>query len=166
MYASTDRMPARRENTSSQCPLPITTSSNESPSPLDDTFTQTVVEKRHRGPMSRRGHIKSRLGCFSCKRRRVKCNELRPSCTSCHRLGLLCEYPVQGLGTGPEISTAMGTPQSPLNGLALEDLRFYHQFLTVAYPSIPLKAQEAWNQAAAMSHQVGALQVEVNLAYL
>lgn len=152
-------MPEQRTNafSASQSPHPVTSNSGSSSSPSIGNQTNVVsTERRHRGPTSRRGHIKSRLGCFSCKRRRVKCNELRPSCTSCQRLGLRCEYPTQATTTpNAASSTAVSpTPQPPLNGLAMEDLRFYHQFLTVAYPTIPLKAEAAWNQAAAMSHQV------------
>lgn len=146
---------SNKSSSASQSPHPV--SSGDSSSPLDDKATNAKpTEKRHRGPNSRKGHIKSRLGCFSCKRRRVKCNELRPSCTSCHRLGLRCEYPSQGLGSPAEAGNARAVtaPQSPLSGLNLEDLRFYHQFLTVGFPTIPLKASAAWNQAAAMSHEV------------
>ncbi|KAL1907068.1 hypothetical protein Sste5344_007193 [Sporothrix stenoceras] len=44
------------------------------------------------GPASRRaakvGHRKSRNGCTKCKTRRVKCDEVRPICSNCSRLGL------------------------------------------------------------------------------
>lgn len=131
-----------------------TTSNDDSP-PEDNSAVVVASEKRQSAPLSRRGHVKSRLGCFSCKRRRVKCNELRPSCSSCRRLGLRCEYPAQA----PDISAESGpvtmlTPQAPLTGLKLEDLRFYHQFLTVGHPTLPLQSSWVWSQAAAMSHQV------------
>ncbi|KAF2030546.1 hypothetical protein EK21DRAFT_100414 [Setomelanomma holmii] len=32
---------------------------------------------------TRRHHVKSRAGCFECKRRRVKCDEAKPACTRC-----------------------------------------------------------------------------------
>lgn len=95
---------------------------------------------------SRRGHLKSRLGCFNCKRRRVKCNELRPSCSSCSRLGLSCVYP-----TSP---TASGSVRANPSVLSLEDLRFYHRFLTTAFPTLPLGDEKVWAQCTAMSHQV------------
>ncbi|OTB07879.1 hypothetical protein M426DRAFT_317778 [Hypoxylon sp. CI-4A] len=34
---------------------------------------------------------KVRTGCISCKRRHVKCDEGKPSCAECDRLGLMCE---------------------------------------------------------------------------
>ncbi|KAL2753688.1 hypothetical protein ACRALDRAFT_1077366 [Sodiomyces alcalophilus JCM 7366] len=43
--------------------------------------------------MERRGHTKSRRGCYNCKRRRIKCQETRPACGHCIKTGLQCEYP-------------------------------------------------------------------------
>ncbi|KAJ5757113.1 uncharacterized protein N7511_007295 [Penicillium nucicola] len=40
----------------------------------------------------RRPHRKSRHGCVECKRRRVKCDETRPSCTNCAKRHADCEY--------------------------------------------------------------------------
>ncbi|KAJ5963797.1 uncharacterized protein N7479_003673 [Penicillium vulpinum] len=43
--------------------------------------------------MSRRiGAVKSRLGCKTCKIRRVKCGEEKPSCLRCSSTGRKCEY--------------------------------------------------------------------------
>lgn len=131
---------------------------------------------RYSAPLSRRTHVKSRLGCFTCKRRRVKCNEGRPICSSCRRLGLRCEYPAlssttepsataanalistshftpNGNGSGGRNGTNGGGPQASVSLLTLEDLRFYHQFLTVGFPALPLKADSIWPQCAAMSHK-------------
>ncbi|KAK7537027.1 uncharacterized protein J3D65DRAFT_362368 [Phyllosticta citribraziliensis] len=41
---------------------------------------------------SRRSHRKSRLGCANCKRRRIKCDERRPSCTNCVRHAIHCDF--------------------------------------------------------------------------
>ncbi|CAG7917328.1 unnamed protein product [Penicillium olsonii] len=40
----------------------------------------------------RRPHRKSRHGCVECKRRRVKCDETRPSCSNCEKRHTECEY--------------------------------------------------------------------------
>ncbi|KAH8708376.1 hypothetical protein GQ44DRAFT_731654 [Phaeosphaeriaceae sp. PMI808] len=58
-------------------------------------MAMTAVEDQSQGTVrkSRKGHYKSRTGCFECKRRRVKCDEAKPSCTRCY-LGLdKCMYP-------------------------------------------------------------------------
>ncbi|RDI88019.1 hypothetical protein Vi05172_g1833 [Venturia inaequalis] len=41
---------------------------------------------------SRKSHRKTRTGCVSCKQRKVKCDELRPSCTNCTRRYTPCVY--------------------------------------------------------------------------
>ncbi|KAK8094514.1 hypothetical protein PG997_001199, partial [Apiospora hydei] len=43
--------------------------------------------------LERKGHTKSRRGCYNCKRRRIKCQETYPSCGHCTKAGLNCEYP-------------------------------------------------------------------------
>ncbi|KAF2795622.1 hypothetical protein K505DRAFT_416313 [Melanomma pulvis-pyrius CBS 109.77] len=37
-------------------------------------------------------HRRSRSGCFTCRLRRKKCDEGKPSCKACKHLGLKCEY--------------------------------------------------------------------------
>ena len=46
-----------------------------------------------------REHRKSRLGCFTCKRRRVKCDECRPVCRACRLRDTPCEYGDQTIST-------------------------------------------------------------------
>ncbi|KAF7125541.1 hypothetical protein CNMCM5793_001780 [Aspergillus hiratsukae] len=41
---------------------------------------------------SRRTHQKSRLGCKTCKKRRVKCDEKKPTCTNCRQHAVICDY--------------------------------------------------------------------------
>ncbi|KAG6007901.1 hypothetical protein E4U21_005379 [Claviceps maximensis] len=38
---------------------------------------------------------KSRLACFQCKSRKVKCPKERPGCTACETAGHICKYPPQ-----------------------------------------------------------------------
>ncbi|KAJ1709234.1 hypothetical protein NYO67_8631 [Aspergillus flavus] len=40
----------------------------------------------------RKAHRKSRQGCRNCKLRRVKCDEVQPSCQRCTAYGVLCNY--------------------------------------------------------------------------
>ncbi|KAF2149829.1 hypothetical protein K461DRAFT_287613 [Myriangium duriaei CBS 260.36] len=37
-------------------------------------------------------HKRSRSGCFTCRLRRKKCDEVKPSCKACKHLGLVCDY--------------------------------------------------------------------------
>ncbi|KAK0625938.1 hypothetical protein B0T14DRAFT_508801 [Immersiella caudata] len=40
----------------------------------------------------RKFHRKDRLGCLTCKQRRVKCDKTKPICTRCSRAGRECQY--------------------------------------------------------------------------
>ncbi|KAK1853984.1 C6 finger domain-containing protein [Colletotrichum chrysophilum] len=40
----------------------------------------------------RRSHKKSRNGCKSCKRRRIKCDEVKPRCGQCLKALITCEF--------------------------------------------------------------------------
>ncbi|KAK5997010.1 Zn(2)-C6 fungal-type transcription factor afumD-like protein [Cladobotryum mycophilum] len=86
--------------------------------------------------LERRGHTKSRRGCYNCKRRRIKCQETRPACGHCVKTGLKCEYP-----STPQI-THQPHHQIPL--FSLQDMRCFQHFLTQCYPHHPLKQEEIW----------------------
>ncbi|KAH3660042.1 hypothetical protein OGAPHI_007247 [Ogataea philodendri] len=45
-----------------------------------------------RAQAKRKFHKKSRKGCATCKKRRVKCDEGRPICANCNRMGIDCVY--------------------------------------------------------------------------
>lgn len=49
----------------------------------------------------RKFHQKSRSGCLTCKKRRVKCDEARPVCQKCQHMNLVCGYSVDS-SQGPE----------------------------------------------------------------
>ncbi|KAF2224722.1 hypothetical protein BDZ85DRAFT_83497 [Elsinoe ampelina] len=44
-------------------------------------------------PYLKRPHKKSRAGCVTCRQRRIKCDEGKPSCTACLHRSLVCTYP-------------------------------------------------------------------------
>lgn len=136
------------------------TTRNESQPTANDNPANTT------GPRKRPGQTKSRTGCYSCKRRKVKCNEHWPECDNCKRLKLDCVYPWAKKMAGREQqqqSAAAGQPSAPLRttpgALTMQDLRFYHFFMTTCYPRWPADpiAQRIWGQAAAMSSNVSPL---------
>lgn len=130
-------------------------STGESAAPRSDGQTMAVVTKRR--PVPGKGHTKSRTGCTSCKRRRVKCDEGLPSCGSCRRLALICEYTHQkGALVGASLVASPGRPLRTTPGvLEMADLRFFHHFLLEAYPPLPILGREVWQHVSQMSHQVG-----------
>jgi hypothetical protein len=48
---------------------------------------------------------RSRQGCFSCRRRKKKCDEVKPICTACLRNSLGCTWPA----SSPEASVGIGS---------------------------------------------------------
>ncbi|KAL6919092.1 hypothetical protein FSHL1_003071 [Fusarium sambucinum] len=86
--------------------------------------------------LERRGHTKSRRGCYNCKRRRIKCQETHPACGHCTKTGLKCEYP-----STPQI---IHQPHQQIPLFSLQDMRFFQHFLTQCYPHHPLKQEDIW----------------------
>ncbi|KKA30924.1 hypothetical protein TD95_004818 [Thielaviopsis punctulata] len=72
----------------------------------------------------RRGHTKSRKGCFNCKRRRIKCQETRPECGHCVKTGLTCEY--------PNIPQITHQPHNQIPLFSLMDMRFFQHFISAS----------------------------------
>lgn len=86
--------------------------------------------------LERRGHTKSRRGCFNCKRRRIKCQETRPACAHCLKTGLHCEY--------PHLPLVIHQPSHQIPLFSLQDMRFFQHFLLQCYPHHPLGAEHLW----------------------
>lgn len=89
-----DHHPASKSSSNSQIDQRMSTESqvqiNTSADSIDARPSPTVGETVFR---PRRYHTKSRNGCFNCKKRRIKCNEVHPECSNCGEKGLSCEYP-------------------------------------------------------------------------
>ncbi|KAF2095694.1 hypothetical protein NA57DRAFT_44210 [Rhizodiscina lignyota] len=68
---------------------------------------------------TRRAHRKSRMGCFACKRRKVKCDELKPSCTRCELSLQKCAYPPAVFSAANEPMDKLSLPSPPCSVLSL-----------------------------------------------
>ncbi|PHH73069.1 hypothetical protein CDD80_4074 [Ophiocordyceps camponoti-rufipedis] len=110
-------------------PLPGPTSDRPGPSSPEPV----VVVRRQRQRLERRGHTKSRRGCYNCKRRRIKCQETRPACGHCVKTGLECEY--------PSLPSVIHQPQHQIPIFNLQDMRLFHHFLTEIHS---LKHDDIW----------------------
>lgn len=106
-----------------------TTTANASPS-----ASAAAAQAKQR--MERRGHTKSRRGCYNCKRRRIKCQETRPACGHCVKTGLKCEYPT--------MPVVVHQPQHQIPLFSLQDMRFFQHFLFQCYPHHPIGAENVW----------------------
>ncbi|KAI1377795.1 fungal-specific transcription factor domain-containing protein [Hypoxylon crocopeplum] len=67
---------------------------------------------------------RSKNGCMTCRRRKVRCNEIRPICGHCSRLNLECRWrPSNSIlstnGAGDSPNTSRGRPDSNGNSRAL-----------------------------------------------
>ncbi|KAE9363276.1 hypothetical protein N431DRAFT_550919 [Stipitochalara longipes BDJ] len=108
-------------------------------------------------PRTRKGHKKSRGGCFNCKRRKIKCQENRPACHNCMRIKVPCTYPL------PHIPKPIQKPFSPLletrslqstpTVFNASDMRLFYHFIINAYPHLPLGNENVWvREIASFSH--------------
>ena len=110
-----------------------------------------------RKPIPRKGHTKSRRGCFSCKRRKIKCQETKPSCEHCQKAGIVCEYPSPPAADALTVSikTQMPPLQSTPIIFSMRDMQFFHHFLLHGFPTLPAGAKSVWtSNIAGMAHQV------------
>ncbi len=137
-----------------ETPVSSSSSTGEPEAPSSDQQSTAVVTRRRSAP--RKGHTKSKSGCTSCKRRRVKCDEGLPACGPCQRLALVCEYAHQnGTVVRAAPSASVGRPLRTTPGLLeMTDLRFFRHFLLEAYPPLPILGREVWEQVSQMSHHV------------
>ncbi|RMZ77148.1 hypothetical protein DV737_g4515, partial [Chaetothyriales sp. CBS 132003] len=100
--------------------------------------------------LTRRSHKKSRAGCYTCKSRKIKCGEQKPRCGNCLIKGLDCVYPVLDShkkrdAPVPLAKRAPSATMSPrVASFTILDMRFFHHFLTTAYPHLPLGNDHIW----------------------
>ncbi|KAH8590977.1 hypothetical protein B0O99DRAFT_280640 [Bisporella sp. PMI_857] len=90
----------------------------------------------------RKGHRKSRQGCYDCKRRKIKCQETLPACENCVRSSLQCRYlsHVAAANISPEQACTLHETQI----FNLTDMRLFHHYLVAAYPHIPVRNDNIW----------------------
>ncbi|KAI1036049.1 hypothetical protein LB504_011616 [Fusarium proliferatum] len=60
-----------------------------------------IVQKRTRNSVPRR-----RTGCQTCRKRRIRCDESKPSCAKCLRSGWICDYGAASASSESESSPA------------------------------------------------------------
>ncbi|KAF7890282.1 hypothetical protein EAF00_008597 [Botryotinia globosa] len=100
----------------------------------------------------RKGNKKSRRGCYSCKKRKVKCQETLPSCQNCARNQLSCSYPTlppPKLPVKPHqiaiaSPVAHGNLQATPTIFSSDDMFIFHHFLMYAHPYLPVGSKDKW----------------------
>ena len=124
--------------------------------------------KARRKPMPRKGHTKSRAGCYNCKRRKVKCDEQLPGCSHCRRIGFSCKYPPPSAGPGDDASSpgpSMGLQPTP-TVFSLDDMHFFQHFLLAAHPTLPIGGAAVWQHMAQLAHSVSLALSTASLLHL
>ncbi|KAI0845789.1 hypothetical protein F5Y00DRAFT_163259 [Daldinia vernicosa] len=64
---------------------------------------------------SKRPHKKSRAGCRQCKKRKVKCDETRPTCKACRLRKEKCIYPATSASASAALSTTLVSRTTPIS---------------------------------------------------
>ncbi|TGZ79332.1 hypothetical protein EX30DRAFT_111423 [Ascodesmis nigricans] len=104
------------------------------------------------GSGSRRPHKKSRTGCPKCRKRRIKCDEIRPQCGNCTRHGVICDYPSMLSSSSPHSSGSAAQHPSPSTSLVSQQppphtdlilMHFYTQRTACTFSNIPV-VQNLW----------------------
>ncbi|KAL3465214.1 hypothetical protein BJX64DRAFT_70856 [Aspergillus heterothallicus] len=75
--------------------------------------------------------LRSRTGCKTCKVRRVKCGEEKPSCVRCTSTGRRCDYASSGLSTQQMVARSLPTTSSEYN-----ERRAFEYYYFYAAPSV------------------------------
>lgn len=82
----------------------------------ENNFNQDTAKKPSKSSTGKRKfHQKSRNGCLTCKKRRVKCDEQRPVCQKCQHMNLTCGYTTDGIGANDEQVASDGSKKRKLS---------------------------------------------------
>ncbi|KAI1370363.1 hypothetical protein F4677DRAFT_457902 [Hypoxylon crocopeplum] len=72
-----------------------------------------TTQNKERRSVSRQFHRKSRNGCLTCRKRRVRCNLQSPTCANCHRRNEHCSFEQQERDLKPTRFSNMSTGTYP-----------------------------------------------------
>ncbi|KAK1830402.1 hypothetical protein QBC39DRAFT_112073 [Podospora conica] len=99
----------------------------------------------------RRAHKRSRNGCSTCKQRHIRCDEVKPICTTCLTRGGECGYPEQSRSATPSASTVDSGTGSALRGTLSSPESIYSRPSSPANPfnsfpiTLPHRALDRFN---------------------
>lgn len=122
---------------------------------ISQTSACSTTPLAKRRPIPRKGHTKSRAGCLVCKRRKVKCDEVKPECGPCQRLGLNCQFLNRQQLVASSASTSLVRQPSTASPMFdRDDMMFFRHFLFDAYPPLPIDGFAVWQEISKLSHEV------------
>ncbi|KAB8337340.1 hypothetical protein FH972_021639 [Carpinus fangiana] len=134
------------------------------------------LASRPAGKTRRRPHHKSQFGCFTCRRRRVKCSETLPACEYCSKKMIACVYPdAPGRHVVSRSASSVNTLDVAIvngSGIApsqdgsltfdLSEMLLFHHFVFHAVPLAPAGSEHdsrtlAQSQARNLQHRASAI---------
>ncbi|KAL4404549.1 hypothetical protein CABS03_14344 [Colletotrichum abscissum] len=95
---------------------------------------EILPERRIAAKISKKPHRKSKLGCHTCKRRKIKCDELKPACQNCVRHLVTCDF-LQSRSMAISMRSMQITLQTSLDARSADD------------PETPIRPAPAIDQA-------------------
>lgn len=140
------------------------------------------MTRKTSGFISKRPHKKSRAGCTTCKKKKVKCDEVQPICGYCSQRDLECNFMSTERSPAPDSSTHQSPSSSSTNiqdfntleipawiippantssgQLNSVELELLHQFKTQAWSTVTVREAEPvvtyimreWIPQASISH--------------
>ncbi|CAG1964739.1 unnamed protein product [Fusarium graminearum] len=105
----------------------------------------TVEQEQSVSPTTRKSHARSRTGCMTCKNRRVRCDEQRPTCLNCETAGLSCGFAAPSLPLRERRKSYLPGEQQPWALIAKSTPVAPPKPISVCYPcpiEMPLKSME------------------------
>lgn len=131
-------------------PFSVTTSTDRtehsSASP-EDLFNDRKLPRTLAPNLTRRSHKKSRDGCLKCKVRKIKCDEQKPECTQCKMKSFACQYSSNPARREVHVTrrpSQMLAASPAASQFSLKDMAFFHHFLTISFPHLPLGNDDVW----------------------
>ncbi|KAK6220954.1 c6 zinc finger protein [Colletotrichum tabaci] len=113
---------------------------------------EVLSERKGASQPSKKPHRKSKLGCHTCKRRKIKCDELRPACQNCVRHLVHCDFlqsnpapmPLRSMhitlqstsSIADEAARPLQKPPPVDQELNFVDLELIHNFTTSVYMTL------------------------------
>ena len=161
----------------------MTTASHKSNStlsyvPSSSTQASSRSQEAHSENLkTRKGHKKSRGGCYNCKHRKIKasqgfaclpshhpmdvahnfqCQENQPTCHNCSRANMSCKYLLLYIPkTIDSFPLQTQNLQSPSTIFSACDMRLLHHYIINGFPHLPLGNESVWVQdIATFAHSI------------
>ncbi|GJN74789.1 C6 transcription factor [Purpureocillium lilacinum] len=103
--------------------------------------------------------IRSRTGCFTCRRRKKKCNEEKPICSGCKRNKLDCRWPTEAASSSSLSTSSSSTitgknlPPSPTDVISAAQRMERHAIIAASMSPEEPRRQSLHQQERKLSRQ-------------